>query len=135
MGDWARTARSYGSTTVAALGPEWTFDGSGDFLGDGKSQFLIENTAAPSIVGEVSGSTASYTPVAALGPEWKFVGAGDFLGLGKDQFLIENTSGRGGGRDGRLQRPGELHDGRRARARNGSSRRRATSWATARASS
>ena len=61
-------------TDVAALGSEWTFVETGDFLRDGKSDFLIENTAGSVVVGEVGSSgQAAYTPVADLGPEWKFV--------------------------------------------------------------
>ena len=75
------------------LGPEWKFVGAGDFLGDGTSEFLIENTSGAVVIGEVVNSAAVYTQVAGLGPEWKFVGDGDFLGDGKDQFLIENTAG------------------------------------------
>jgi hypothetical protein len=78
---------------VAALGPEWTFVGTGDFLGAGVSDFLIENTAGAVDVGEVTGGQAQYTEVAGLGPEWRFVGTGDFVGDGKSDFLIENTSG------------------------------------------
>jgi hypothetical protein len=88
-------------TTVAGLGPEWKFVGSGDFLGDGKDQFLIENSSGQVDVGSVGWTVINdsyqqiltYTPVAALGPEWKFVGVGDYSGTGLSSFLIENTSG------------------------------------------
>ena len=80
-------------TQVAALGPEWSFQGNGDFLGNGQDQFLIENTSGAVDVGNVVNGQAQYTQVAALGPEWTFQGTGDFLGNGQDQFLIENTSG------------------------------------------
>ena len=42
-----------GYAEVAGLGPEWTFVGTGDFLGDGKASFLIENTTGAVVVGEV----------------------------------------------------------------------------------
>ena len=57
-------------TQVAALGPEWTFQGTGDFLGNGHDQFLIENTSVAVDVGNVVNGQAQYTQVAALGPEW-----------------------------------------------------------------
>jgi hypothetical protein len=68
--------------------------GAGDFLGDGKDQYLLENTSGLLAFGEVTGGEANYTflPV-GIGPEWKFVGTGDYLGEGHDQFLLENTSG------------------------------------------
>ncbi|HWF01825.1 MAG TPA: hypothetical protein VG248_18655 [Caulobacteraceae bacterium] len=84
---------------VAGLGPEWSFKGVGDYLGDGHDQFLIENTAGVVVVGEVDpaldggGFQTNYAEVGALGPEWAFEGSGDFLGDGKAQFLIENTAG------------------------------------------
>jgi hypothetical protein len=79
---------------LGGLGPEWRFEGSGDFLDDSRTQFLIENTSGAVYVGEVGwNGKATYTAAGGLGPEWKFVGAGDFLGLGHAQFLIENTSG------------------------------------------
>jgi len=62
-------------------------------LGDGKSDFLIENTIGAVDIGEVVNGVAQYTQIAALGSEWKFVGVGDYLGEGHDQFLIENTVG------------------------------------------
>ena len=66
--------------------------GSGDLLGDGKDQFLIENANGAVVVGEVGRTTRpTYTQVTALGSEWKFEGVGDFLGDGKSEFLIENT--------------------------------------------
>jgi len=38
-------------TFVANLGPEWSFKGVGDFLGDGKDDFLIQNSAGAVVVG------------------------------------------------------------------------------------
>jgi serralysin len=79
---------------IAALGSEWKFVGSGDVLGDGKDQFLMENAAGAVVAGEIgSGGQVRYTSVADLGSEWRFVGAGDYLGEGHDQFAIENTNG------------------------------------------
>jgi hypothetical protein len=64
-----------------------------DFNADGKSDFLIQNTAGVVVVGEVSGGQAAFTAVTDLGPEWAFRGDGDFLGAGHDQAIIENTAG------------------------------------------
>jgi hypothetical protein len=66
---------------------------AGDFLGDGVSDFLIQNTAGVVVVGEDQDGSAAYTAVTALGSEWQFKGNGDFLGDGKEGFLIENAAG------------------------------------------
>jgi beta-glucanase (GH16 family) len=66
----------------------------GDFLGTGKCDALIENTAGAVFAGALNSSGQEvWTQVGALGSEWRFDGAGDFLGDGKYDFLIENTSG------------------------------------------
>ena len=84
------TTTSNGDTLIS-LSPTGVRE---DFNGDGKSDFLIENTNGAVVVGEVGGGgEATYAQVAALGPEWTFVGAGDFLGDSDQGFLIENTSG------------------------------------------
>ena len=57
---------------VAALGPEWTFVGAGDYLGEGHAQFLIENSAGAVVVGDYTGGVIHYTQVSALGSEWLF---------------------------------------------------------------
>ena len=59
-------------TQIAALGPEWSFKGVGDSLGEGHDQFLIENTAGAVVVGDWTGGQIHYTQVTALGPEWAF---------------------------------------------------------------
>jgi hypothetical protein len=80
-------------TPVAALGPEWGFDGDGNLFGNGSDGFLIENSAGAVDVGVIAGGQTSFRQVAALGSEWSFHGVGDFLAHGNDQFLIENTAG------------------------------------------
>jgi hypothetical protein len=81
-------------TPIAVLGSDWKFVGSGDFLGDGKDQFLVQNAAGTVIAGEVgAGGKVHFTSLAGLGPEWRFVGSGDYLGEGHDQFAIENKTG------------------------------------------
>jgi hypothetical protein len=81
-------------TPVAALGPEWKYVGSGDVLGDGKAQFLIENAAGALAAADIGADgKAHYTTLAGLGPEWTIEGVGDYLGGSHDQVVIENTSG------------------------------------------
>jgi len=73
---------------------QWNIVGVGDFLGDGKSDILIENIGSNAGlvgIGEVTGGQVSFSfPTAVAAGQWKFVGTGDFFGDGKDQFLIEN---------------------------------------------
>jgi hypothetical protein len=66
---------------------------SNDFNADGRSDFLIQNTAGAVDVGEIFGGKAYYIPTGSLGAQWTFEGDGDFLGAGSDQYLTENTSG------------------------------------------
>ena len=51
---------------------DWKFVGTGDFLGEGHAQFLIENTAGALVVGDWSGGALHYSFVSSLGPEWAF---------------------------------------------------------------
>jgi adhesin HecA-like repeat protein len=97
-------------TPLAYLGREWSFEGTGDFLGDGNSGFLIENTAGAVAIGEVSGGKTTFSVAGYIGPEWHIVGTGDFWGAAQgirvgtianyvtggsqDQLLLENTSGQ-----------------------------------------
>ncbi len=78
---------------VAALGSEWTFLGSGDFLHYGASDYLMENTAGTLVVGDVSGGQTTFTQVGAVGPEWTVQGVGHFIPGSDVGFLMENTSG------------------------------------------
>jgi hypothetical protein len=82
-------------TSIGGVGPEWQFKGTGDFLDDGHTGFLIYNTGSVASgaleVGEVLGGQAVYTSIGGVGPEWQFEGVGDFLGDGHTDFLIRNT--------------------------------------------
>ncbi len=79
---------------IGGLGPEWSFHGTGDYLGEGYSQFLIASTGGAVMIGDASSGTAVYTQVASLGSEWTFRESGDFLNHGKSDFLLENTIGQ-----------------------------------------
>jgi hypothetical protein len=80
-------------TQIGGLGPEWTFEGTGNFLGGAAAGFLIENTNGAVVLGGVADGQATYAQISGLGHEWKFEGVGDFLGDGKADFLIENNLG------------------------------------------
>lgn len=78
---------------VGGLGPEWSLRGVGDYLGDGKSQVLIENASGWLVTGEVEHGLMTYKSLGGLGPEWHFVGTADYLHNGHDTYLIENDHG------------------------------------------
>jgi hypothetical protein len=83
-------------TQIGGVGPEWQFKGVGDYLGDGKAGFLMEDQDTGSLaVGEDVSGSAQYTTVGGLGPEWQFEGSGNLLGQGQDDFLIWGGSSAG----------------------------------------
>ena len=65
---WGEGSTVY--TQVATLGSEWKFVGTGDFLGLGHDDFLIQNAAGALVVGDYSGGQIHFTQIGALGPEW-----------------------------------------------------------------
>jgi hypothetical protein len=78
---------------IGGVGPEWQFEGMGDYLGDGNTGFLMENQNNGNlIVGEVVNSSAQYTLVGNLSSAWEFEGSGDLLGQGRDDFLVWDKS-------------------------------------------
>jgi hypothetical protein len=86
-------------TQIGALGPEWQFEGVGNYLGDGKGDFLIWDTSNASpiygsvVIGEDVNGAAHYTAIGGLDPTaWQFVGSGDLLNDGQDSFLIRNKN-------------------------------------------
>ncbi|MFI4936381.1 MAG: hypothetical protein ACHP7N_17360 [Caulobacterales bacterium] len=72
VGEVANGQASY--TQIAALGPEWTFVGAGDYLGEGHDQFLVENAGGAVVVGDWLNGQIHYTQVSGLGSEWAFHG-------------------------------------------------------------
>jgi V8-like Glu-specific endopeptidase len=82
-------------TPIGGVGPEWQFAGTGDFLGDGRTGFLMRNTGSVANgqidVGEVVNGAAVFTLLCGVGPEWEIKGVGDYLGVGHPGFLMRNT--------------------------------------------
>ena len=71
-------------TQIGSLVAEWSINGTGDFIGDAHTEFMLKKTSGSVVVGEVDGSHhTSYTQIASLGPEWTMLGVGDFLGEGQ----------------------------------------------------
>jgi hypothetical protein len=77
---------------LATLATTWLFAGSGDYIGQGHDQFLIENSSSNGIdlVQVGSGDQVTTNRIANPAPGWTVVGSGDYLGQGHDQFLLEN---------------------------------------------
>jgi len=100
VGEVGNGAASF--TRIGGVGPEWQFEGTGDFLGDGHTAFLMRNNG-PVIpgaleVGEIRNGSLSFSQIGGVGPEWEFVGSGHYLSTTKDDFLLRNTGSVIGGR-------------------------------------
>ncbi|MDE3218674.1 MAG: response regulator, partial [Nitrospirota bacterium] len=79
---------------VGAVGSEWTLESTGDYLGQGKSDFLMKNANGAVVVGQTDANgQATYTQVGSVGSNWSFQGSGDFTGSGHDQYLMQNANG------------------------------------------
>src|ERR1700741_4051021 len=69
-----------GNAQESAIGSAWTIGGSGDFLGQGHDQYMLENANGALDIGSVSNGQATYTQVGAIGSEWTLSGTGTYLG-------------------------------------------------------
>jgi hypothetical protein len=79
-------------TAIGALRPEWEFNGTGNFIGDGRQGVLLFDSENNQIwVAEDVNGAARYSEIGGVGSEWQFVGNGPFLGHGLDDILIRNT--------------------------------------------
>jgi len=59
-------------TDIGAVGEEWEFVGTGDYIGDARTDFLMFNTGSGALVaGSVDGA-ASFTEIGNFGSEWSF---------------------------------------------------------------
>lgn len=96
VGAVSGTTASY--TQIGAIGPEWQFEGVGDFLNNGSTDFLIWDTSSSSpgygavVAGQDVSGTAQYTQIGGLDPTaWQFEGSGNLLGDGLESVLIRNV--------------------------------------------
>lgn len=72
--------------------PSWSFVGSGDFLSDGKDQFLVENPTTGLVeIGEIAGDQLTLLYPAQVG--LTVVGIGDYFGEHHDQILFAGADG------------------------------------------
>ncbi|MCP3384645.1 FG-GAP-like repeat-containing protein [Bradyrhizobium sp. CCGUVB4N] len=84
-------------TINAASG--WSFVGSGDFNGDGKTDLLLLNSTTKGVaIWEMNGTQVMANPQIGTinaGAGWAFAGTGDFNGDGKTDLLLLNSTTKG----------------------------------------
>ncbi len=83
-----------GGGAIANPGAAWTYEGSGDFLGDGGTDMLFRNQNGTLVYWAVSGTSiyAAYT-LANPGGTWSVVGLGDFNNDGSSDILFADAAG------------------------------------------
>lgn len=79
---------------VATLDPSWSFLGSADFQGMGRSAMLWRNTSGLIYDWQMNGTEiASSSFVAQIGPDWHMLATGSLSGTGKSGLLWQNDAG------------------------------------------
>ena len=94
--------------TAFALDDAWSVAGTGDFNGDGRTDFLLVHDASGLLEGMLSNGDGTFAPVILdrAAPGRDLLGTGDFNGNGKDDVLeadptgVAKNVGRLGFRDG-----------------------------------
>ena len=83
-----------GSELVANVGPSWhLIDTQADFNGDGKDDFLFQNSSTGLIsVWEMNGSNVIGHGPVGVAPGWNVVGTVDANGDGKSDIVLQNSS-------------------------------------------
>src|SRR6185437_14241277 len=83
-----------GGGAIGNPGSAWTYEGSGDFLGDGGTDLLFRNQDGSLTYWAVSGTSiyGVYT-LANPGAKWSVVGLGDFNDDGSTDILFEDSTG------------------------------------------
>ncbi len=83
-----------GGGAIANPGPDWTYEGTGDFQGNGGTDILFESQAGQIVYWAVSGTTIfSSVTLGYPGANWQIVGLGDFNNNGLTDILFEDSAG------------------------------------------
>ncbi|MET4069905.1 hypothetical protein ABID58_004709 [Bradyrhizobium sp. S3.2.6] len=80
-------------------GAGWSFGGTGDFNGDGKTDLLMLNSTTHGVaIWEMNGAQVTAPPQIGtinVAAGWSFAGTGDFNGDGKTDLLLLNSTTKG----------------------------------------
>jgi kumamolisin len=80
------------STNLGTVDPSWHIAAIGDFLGNGQSDLLWENTSGGHAIWIFSNGAPQYSiNLPTAGGGWHVVGAGDFNGDGQADLVWENS--------------------------------------------
>ncbi|MBV9274756.1 MAG: VCBS repeat-containing protein, partial [Verrucomicrobia bacterium] len=80
------------NSILAKVAPSWHVAGVGDFLGNGQSDLVWENSNGQHVIWIMSSGVPQYTiRLPTLAGGWHVVGAGDFNSDGKADLVWENT--------------------------------------------
>ena len=81
-------------TRIGGIAPEWELVGTGDFSGNGQSDFLMRNTGeaigGSLVVGEVVATMLTFTDIGDVDKTFQFVGIGNYAGGAETDFLMRD---------------------------------------------
>jgi hypothetical protein len=83
-----------GGGSLGNPGPTWHVKGTGNFLGNGRSDILWQNSDGTPAIWEMNGtSVIGGGSLGNPGPGWHIMGSGDYNNDGRSDILWQNSSG------------------------------------------